>query len=194
MALLTLAEAKKQLNITSDTDDDELQTYVDAVTPVIEEYIGPVEPREVTERLDAESGRRALVLRTTPVLSLTSVEPLLTGGITYPVDGLVLDPDTGEVRRRDGGWFRGLLLFTLQAGRTEVTPTVNLAARMLVQHLWRTQHPSRSGGCPVAARTTASASRSPGSATRCPTASSNSSPRTDSPRKCVDAITDTRSD
>ncbi|WP_405994964.1 head-tail connector protein [Streptomyces sp. NBC_00986] len=148
MALLTLAEAKKQLNITSDTDDDELQTYVDAVTPVIEEYIGPVEPREVTERLDAESGRRALVLRTTPVLSLTSVEPLLTGGITYPVDGLVLDPDTGEVRRRDGGWFRGLLLFTLQAGRTEVTPTVNLAARMLVQHLWRTQHPSRSGGLP----------------------------------------------
>lgn len=151
MALLTLAEAKAQLNISTSTDDEELQTYVDAVTAVVEEYIGPVEPREVTERHDTEGGRRAVVLRTTPVLSLTSVEPLLTGGISYPVDGLDLDPDTGEVRRVDGGWFRGLLLFTLQAGRAgvpPVPPTINLAARMLVQHLWRTQHPSRSGGLP----------------------------------------------
>lgn len=149
MALLTLADAKKQLNLTTSTDDDELQTYVDAVTPVIEEYIGPVEPREVTERLDAEGGRRVLVLRTMPVLSLTSVEPVLTGGISYPVDGLDLDPDTGEVRRKDGGCFRGLLLFTVQAGREGgVTPTINLAARMLVQHLWRTQRPNRSGGLP----------------------------------------------
>lgn len=149
VALLTLADAKAQLNLTSNTDDDELQVYVDAVTPVIEEYIGPVEPREVTERLDAEGGRRVLVLRTTPVLSLTSVEPLLTGGVSYPVDGLDLNPDTGEVRRKDGGVFRGLLLFTVQAGREgDVPTTVNLAARMLVQHLWRTQRPSRSGGLP----------------------------------------------
>ncbi|AVV46521.1 hypothetical protein C6376_39300 [Streptomyces sp. P3] len=105
-----------------------------------------MEPREVAERHDAESGRRILVLRTTPVLSLTSVEPLLDGDVAYPVDGLVLDPDTGEVRRRDRGWFRGLLLLTVQAGRAQTPTTVNLAARMLVQHLWRTQRPPRSGG------------------------------------------------
>ncbi|MDX2681103.1 head-tail connector protein [Streptomyces sp. NY05-11A] len=146
MALLTLAEAKLQLNLTTDTDDTELQTYIDAVTAPIEEYIGPVEPREVIERHDAESGRRVLVLRTTPVLSVTSVTPLLDGGVSYPVDGLVLDPDTGEIRRRDRGWFRDLLLVTVQAGREETSPTINLAARMLVQHLWRTQRPTRSGG------------------------------------------------
>ncbi|MFD5251330.1 head-tail connector protein [Streptomyces bobili] len=148
MALLTLAEAKAQLNLKTDTDDTELQTYIDAVTEPIEEYIGPVEPREVTEQHDAESGRRILVLRTSPLLSLTSVEGVLAGGVSYPVDGLVLDPDTGEVRRRDRGVFRGLLLATLQAGRPEITPTINLAARMLVQHLWRTQHPTRSGALP----------------------------------------------
>lgn len=148
MALLTLDEAKAQLNLTGDADDDELQTYVDAVTAPIEEFIGPVEPREVAERHDAESGRRALVLRTTPVLSLTSVEPLLDGGVSYAVDGLVLDPDTGEVRRRDRGWFRGLLLVTVQAGRDQTPTTVNLAARMLVQHLWRTQRPARGGALP----------------------------------------------
>lgn len=149
MALLTLEEAKAQLNLTTSIDDTELQTYVDAVTAVIEEYIGPVEPREVTEQHDAEGGRRVLVLRTTPVLSLTSLEPLLDGGVSYPVDGLVLDPDTGEVRRRNRSCFYGLLLATLQAGRAGVPPippTINLAGRMLVQHLWRTQHPARSGG------------------------------------------------
>lgn len=145
MALLTLAEAKAQLNLASDTDDAELQAYIEAVTPVIEDYVGPVEPREVIERHDAGSGRRVLVLRTTPVLSLTSVEPLLDGGVSYSVGGLVFDPDTGEVRRGDGGCFRGLLLITLQAGRADISPTINLAARMLVQHLWRTQRASRGG-------------------------------------------------
>ncbi|REE62126.1 gp6-like head-tail connector protein [Streptomyces sp. 3212.3] len=145
MALLTLADAKAQLNIKSDTDDDELLTYVNSVTTVIEEYIGPVEPREVFEQHNAEGGRRTLVLRKSPVLSLTSVEPLLSGGVSYPVDGLVLDQDTGQVYRRDRGWFRGLLGVTLQAGRTDPDPTINLAARMLVQHLWRTQRPARSG-------------------------------------------------
>ncbi|MFG2515966.1 head-tail connector protein [Streptomyces sp. NPDC048584] len=149
MALLTLAEAKAQLNLTGDGDDVELQDYIDSVTAVVEEYCGPIEPRAVTERHDAESGRSVIVLRTTPVLSLTSVTPVLTGGVSHPVAGLDLDPDTGAVRRLDGGRFRGLLLFTVQAGRAgvpPVPPTVNLASRMLVQHLWRTQRPSRSGG------------------------------------------------
>ncbi|WP_329338591.1 phage head-tail connector protein [Streptomyces sp. NBC_00663] len=146
MALLTLADAKKQLNLKTDADDDELQVYVDAVTAPIEEYIGPVEPRAVVERHDAEGGRRVLVLRTMPVLSLTSVLPVLSGDAAYPVDGLTLDPETGELRRLDRGVFRGLLDVTVQAGRAEISSTINLAARMFVQHLWRTQRPSRSGG------------------------------------------------
>jgi len=146
VALLTLAEAKAQLNLKTDTDDAELQVYIDAATAPIEEYIGPVEPRAIVERHDAETGRRVLVLRTMPVLSLTSVTPVLSGGVTYPVDGLTLDPVTGELLRVNGGVFRGLLDVTVQAGRTTITPTINLAARMFVQHLWRTQRPSRSGG------------------------------------------------
>ncbi|MFF8980181.1 head-tail connector protein [Streptomyces cellulosae] len=146
MALLTLDEAKAQLNITGTAEDAELQAYVNAVTPVIERFVGPVEPREVTEAHDG-GVRPVLVLRQTPVLSLTSVASVLTGGTAPPVEALVLvDPDTGEVRRRDGGYLRGLLQVTYQAGRTEVSPTINLAARILVQHLWRTQRPTRGGG------------------------------------------------
>ncbi|WP_411090793.1 hypothetical protein [Streptomyces sp. 049-1] len=146
MALLSLEEAKAQINSKSDVDDVELLAYIDSVTAVIEEFIGPVEPREVTEQHDAGYGRRVLVLRTMPVLSLTSVTPVLAGGISYPVDGLTVDGASGEVRRQNGGTFRGLLDVAVQAGRPAVTPTINLSARMLVQHLWRTQRPSRGGG------------------------------------------------
>lgn len=148
MAVLTLADAKAQLNLTVDTYDTELQVYIDAVTPVIEELIGPVDPREVVEQHDAGHGRDVLVVRATPVLSLTSVEPLQAGGISYDVAGLVLNPGTGEIRRQDRGCFRGLLNVTVQAGRTSVSPTINLAGRMLVQHLWRTQRPARGGALP----------------------------------------------
>lgn len=68
MALLTLAEAKAQLNIRSDDDDTELTAYIEAVGPVIERFVGPVDPREVVETQD---GGRVMVLRTLPVLALT---------------------------------------------------------------------------------------------------------------------------
>ncbi|MGX1515008.1 head-tail connector protein [Streptomyces collinus] len=144
MALLTLAEAKAQLNIRSDADDIELTAYIEAVGPVIERFVGPVDPREVAETQDvARDGARLMVLRTLPVLALTSVVPLLTGGSSYDVSKLVLDGDTGVVQRADGGWLRGPLRVTYQAGRPSVPATVNLAARMLVQHLWRTQNAGR---------------------------------------------------
>lgn len=144
MALLTLAEAKAQLNITTDTDDTELTAYIEAVGPVIERFVGPVEPQEIVETHDVPcDGGRRVVLRRLPVMSLTAVEPLLTGGATYDVSSLVLDGDTGVVQRADGGWLRGPLRVTYQAGRSSIPATINLAARMLVQHLWRTQNAGR---------------------------------------------------
>lgn len=144
MALLTLAEAKAQLNITSDRDDTELTAYIEAVGPVIERFVGPVDPRQITESQDVpRDGARLMVLRTLPVLELTSVVPLLTGGTGYDVSKLVLDGDTGVVQRADGGWLRGPLRVTYQAGRASIPATINLAARMLVQHLWRTQNAGR---------------------------------------------------
>ncbi|WP_112469418.1 head-tail connector protein [Streptomyces triticisoli] len=146
MALLTLDEAKAQLNITSDVNDVELGAYIEAVGPVIERFVGPVEPQQIVETHDVpRDGGRVMVLRRLPVMSLTSVVPLLTGGTTYDVSTLVLDSDTGVVQRADGGWLRGPLRVTYQAGRPEVPATINLAARMLVQHLWRTQNAGRGG-------------------------------------------------
>ncbi|MFB7421587.1 head-tail connector protein [Streptomyces sp. NPDC056210] len=146
MALLTLAEAKAQLDIETTTHDVELQAYIDGITAAIEAHVGPVESRAVEETHDLDSGgARALVLQQTPVTSLTSITPVLTGGPSYSAATLTVDRVTGVVRRLDGGWLRGPLLVTYEAGRGTVPAAVNLAARIMLQHMWRTQYGAARG-------------------------------------------------
>lgn len=145
MGLLTLAEAKQQLDIETDTDDEELQAYIDSLTAVIERHTGPVENRPVTETLDSRGPR--LALTQSPTVSLTSIAPILDGGLAIGVDELTLDGAAGVVWRRDGSWFSGgPWTVTYVAGRGGIPPTINLAARILLQHLWRTQYGAARGG------------------------------------------------
>lgn len=144
MALITLDDAKAQLNITDDSQDAELQAYIDGLTPVIEGIIGPVENRTVTETVRGTGA--ALALQQVPAVSLTSLTAQLTGGTSYNVAGLHLDGATGIVRRLDGGYFTGgPWTAVYEAGRGTVPATVNLASRILLQHLWSTQRFSRGG-------------------------------------------------
>lgn len=139
MSLLTLDEAKAQLDITTTTHDVELQAYIDSLTSVIEGIVGPVENRSVTE--DIEGCGRTLALLHTPVVSLTSLTPVLATGLPVDVAGLHVDGKTGIIRRTDGTPFAGgpwTAVYT--AGRGIVDPTINLASRILLQHLWRTQY------------------------------------------------------
>ncbi|WP_159066326.1 head-tail connector protein [Streptomyces hygroscopicus] len=143
MALLSLDEAKAQLDIDSGRYDVELQAYIDSLTAVIERYVGPVENREVTETVN---GRATLCLTQVPVVSLASLTPVLSGGRAIAVSDVAVDAPTGVVRRLDGGAFSGgpwTAVYT--AGRGTVLPTINLAARMLLQHLWRTQYGASRG-------------------------------------------------
>lgn len=144
MALLTLDEAKAQLAIASSGSDTELQIYIDALTAAIERFVGPITPQEASEVIE---GRTAtLCLSRTPVLSLTAVEPLLNGGQSLDVASLVLDGSAGIVRQYSGASFAGgLWRITYQAGRDEIPPTVQLAARILLQHLWRTKYGAARG-------------------------------------------------
>ncbi|MFD0146210.1 MULTISPECIES: head-tail connector protein [unclassified Streptomyces] len=145
MALVTLAEAKAQLDIDSTDHDDELQRYINALTAPIERHVGPVEDREVAEVIE---GRTAtLCLSTVPAVSLTSILPVLTSGQAVAVDTVHLDGAKGIVRRLDGGNFRGgLWTVTYTAGRGGIPETIKLAALILLQHLWRTQYGAARGG------------------------------------------------
>lgn len=141
-ALLSLADAKKHLNKTGIADDDEIRAWIEATTRAVEFFVGPVVVRTVTETHDARQ-TQALALRERPVLGLVSMVPVRTGGATYTVDGLDVD-EHGIVRRLDGGWFCGPLRVTYTAGRRIITANITAAARIILQHLWRTQMgPSR---------------------------------------------------
>jgi hypothetical protein len=144
VALLTLEEAKQQLDIETTAHDVELQAYVDALTATIEQHVGPVENRQVTETVRGHG--RTMVLTQAPVVSLTSFTPLQAGGWQLAVADLVLDNERGVIRRWDRGLFYGgpwSVVYT--AGRGSVPPTINLAARILLQHLWRTQYGASRG-------------------------------------------------
>ncbi|MFE7232556.1 head-tail connector protein [Streptomyces sp. NPDC057596] len=143
MALLTLAEAKAQLDNETDTDDLELQVYIEALTAAIERHVGPVETREFAETIEGRSS--SLCLSHIPAVALVSVVPAVDPGDALDLSALVLDGATGIVRYRGNSFAGTLWRVTYTAGRGEVPPTINLAARILLQHLWRTQYGASRG-------------------------------------------------
>jgi len=139
MALVTLDEAKAQLDIDSSAHDTELQVYLDALPAAIEGYVGVIEQRAVTDIVEG-CGPTLSVLHP-PVLTVTALSGALTGGTVYDVDTLHVNGPAGIIRRLDGGHFTGgPFTVSYTAGRATVPPTIKLAALILLQHLWRTQY------------------------------------------------------
>lgn len=138
--MISLEEVKQQLNIdlANTEHDDELQDYIDAVTSVVERQTGEVvELRTIEEHHDV-SAARTLLLRSVPVSSLTSVERV-DGSQTWSVGDLYVNEQLGEVTVLSGSLFDGLLKVTFEAGYDVAPANYNLAARIIVQHLWKTQ-------------------------------------------------------
>ncbi|MFI7137196.1 head-tail connector protein [Streptomyces massasporeus] len=139
MALVTLEEAKRQLNITTAQHDAELQVYVDALASVIEGYVGVVEQREFTDVLTG--GGPSLAVLHPPLLFVTTLSGPAIAPVSYPANTLSLNGPAGIIGRLNGGCFpAGTYTVTYTAGRAAVPPTVKLAALILLQHLWRTQY------------------------------------------------------
>jgi hypothetical protein len=138
--LISLADAKKQLNIdaSATADDVELQGYIDAVTGPVEQQLGyAVEPRTVTERITVRGSASTVTLGTAPVLAVVSATA--DDGQTWTPDDLdVLDPWTGDV---EASWpsFTGRVTFVYRVGLSPVPPHVRLGSLIIVQHLWETQ-------------------------------------------------------
>lgn len=150
--VITVAEAKAQLNMTDSASDAELAGYVSGVTRVVERYVGAVVNRTVTEVFDG--GRCEVLLSQIPVASVTSVTD----------SGTVLDAGAYKASKsgvlsRVAGPSRTLFLpgvqsveVTYVAGQVASTgavaaslPDVRLAALIIVQHMWETQRPAAAG-------------------------------------------------
>lgn len=144
-ALMSLATGRKHLKkATNDTaDDEEIRDWIEACTRAVEQFVGPVVVRQVTDTVRF-SRARSVALTLIPALDLVSVTQLRPGGPAYTVDDLVLDPDTGLVEHVDGGLLYGPLRVDYRVGRVIVPANFRNAGKIILQHLWRTrQGPGR---------------------------------------------------
>lgn len=150
--IVSLTDAKRQLNKTTTTDDLELQSYCDAIIAPIEDFCGAILPRTVTEWHDSPGG--TIVLRSERIVSVASISGYL-GTTTYAYTGVatpdlatiysyIVDPSLNGVIRSLGSGgsmqpFLGRVLVTYTAGFAAVPSAINLAGRMILQSMWDTQ-------------------------------------------------------
>lgn len=142
-AFLNLNELKLQLNIDADdtTQDDELQTVVDAAQEIVEGLIGPVNQVTVTDYVTGTGIRDLIVLSRCPVLSVTSITPTITGDTTtYDTDVILIDAEAGILRTTDYSTWTAPVTVTYVAGRTVVPVAINLAARIIGAQIWELQY------------------------------------------------------
>lgn len=146
--VISLADAKQQLNMTTTANDEELRFYIEATTAIVEQLRGEtIAFRTFTEEREIRTGR--FPLAHTPVVSLTSVATV-DGFITWDVSRLHVSPagvvapnpyvNTGLLDLK--GWIKAVYT----AGYQIVPANVGLAARIIIQHLWQTQRPERGSG------------------------------------------------
>lgn len=163
-ALVTLADARAHLGWGADTSHDaELQGFIDAATPVVEDVIGAVTGTTYTAEEYDSNGLEFIVLRHVPVFSIASITEYWAN-TAHPL-ALVASPDlgvaysytadlgSGRIVRRDSAagvrgfpFGTGAVQVTYVAGRAAVPANVRLAALEFIRHNYQL---SQQGGRPA---------------------------------------------
>lgn len=150
VALLPLQDAKDMLNIpqATTTYDAEIASWVATIETSLEAMTGgPLVNRTCTERAEAVAGLTRICLRRRPVVSVTSIVPE-QGGSAVSLTGVTIDANAGILQQSTGWPFYGPFWYgwpfftvTYVAGwGTQVPAAFNSAARIILDHLWETQH------------------------------------------------------
>lgn len=140
--ILSLDDAKRHLNITASTSDEELRAFIDVVTQAGEAYTGRVFGRRtITETFSG--GLAEVALRYCPVLSITSV---VENGTTLAATGYRLSSPDGGVLTRISGYYTTPftagaynVTVTYVAGYQSQPATDRLGALEMLRHLWASQ-------------------------------------------------------
>lgn len=135
MSFLAQSDVKDFLNLTS--YPTELALHVNAACDLIENAVGPVTPRTVTETIHSRSG--VLVLTHTPVISVTSLASLYVGNLSWLPGDFTLDAATGVLYQPLGRSVDGPYVVTYQSGRQPVPDALVLAALFVVRETWGSQ-------------------------------------------------------
>lgn len=144
ISIVSRAEVKQHLNITTTTDDDELAKHMMGATELVEAKVGICVPRAFTERVTG--GPYELVLPVRPVLSVTTVTSRRPGGQVWDNTGgdvLDVDGDAGIIALLDGGGFwDGPWDVALTAGRRVILERFIDGCMEQIRHTWETQRGS----------------------------------------------------
>lgn len=140
--IVSLADAKAHLNIPDSRDDDEIRGWLEAVTEIVENYVGNCIRRSFTERFRLPlNGKPAIALTHTPVLEITDI-------VGADLAAIELYAGSGVIYNADRSWFGGTVDVTYTAGRPVIPANITKAALIILQHLWQTQRNSPRGGLP----------------------------------------------
>ena len=135
--IVSLADAKAHLNITSTTHDAEIRTMIDAATEWVEHRIGPVVRRSITTTVTPSGGELFLE---PPVISLTSLTSAYGYTETFNLGTVYTDLSTGVIHYGyAGSTFAYPVTVTYVAGRAIVPAAVRLATMMMLKAFWETQ-------------------------------------------------------
>ena len=149
--VLPLQDGKDALNIpqATTTSDAEIQSYIATIESGLERAVGgPVVNRVITsERSEVMSGQTVIAVRQRPLVSVTAIISASGGAIDIS-GGLKLDVNAGLIRRPLGLPFYGPFFqwlpecyVTYVAGwGTSVPAAFGSFARIVLQHLWSSQH------------------------------------------------------
>jgi hypothetical protein len=160
--IITLDDAKTQLNISTTNYDAELAGFVTSASYMWKNRVGPVIPQAFNEWYGG--GRPQITLRRLPIMEIMSVFETY-GSMQYeltqqnPGQGFsayayMFDPATGVVQRLAAGvatsftgGYRNINVQYMAGygpiGSGLIPGDIQLAVKLLVQHLWTTQ---RGGG------------------------------------------------
>lgn len=134
--LPTLDDLKQHINEASATNDAELQDFLDTAAELVARYVGPLDAETVTEKHRYPT-RGPLVLRRTPVLSVTSVtdfDDTAMAASDYDLDG-----DAGLLYLAYGGayssWHTAGVTVVYEAGRTALPDPIRTAIFEVVRDM-----------------------------------------------------------
>ena len=140
LPIVSLADAKRHLNITATTDDEELRRTLAVATDLAERYANRALRRKTVAETH-DGGGPVLILRQPPVASVTTVTVGGTATTAY-----VLDPAAGLLYAGTSGsstWTAGWqnIVVTYVAGGN-APEVAEQAVLELTRHLWDTQQQS----------------------------------------------------
>ena len=145
IAVLPLQDAKDALNIpqTNTAYDIEIGVMIASIESALERLTGgPLFTTQVSEHVRIGHLYRSLVLRQRPLVSVVSITDIASG-TALDISDIEIDTLAGIVRRKlqRPFWAWGpffTVVYTAGWGTT-LPPAFNLAARVILQHLWELQ-------------------------------------------------------